>query len=72
MNNDKKEKDASVTYRVWCEHEGCNFEQDGNARNLQLAQKKADGYIVGHGLNTEHHETYLSVDTDTSHRDKDE
>lgn len=56
---------SDVTYRVWCEHAGCDFERESTARNAQLAQKKAQGYVVGHGLDTGHHETFCSVDPET-------
>lgn len=53
-----------VTYRVWCEHEGCDFEREGSAKHPQLAQREANAHMVGHGLVTDHHETYRSVDTE--------
>jgi len=56
---------SDVTYRVWCEHDGCNFEREGVKRTRYLARKKASGYIVGHALDTGHHETYRSLSTDT-------
>jgi hypothetical protein len=63
---------ADVMYRVWCEREECNFEREGGARNAQLAQKKANGYIVGHGLDTGHHETYREVKSATEQPRSDE
>jgi hypothetical protein len=63
--SDESAHSTSVTYRVWCERDGCGFEREGDARNAVLAQKRANGYIVGHGLDTGHHETYREVNSAT-------
>jgi len=55
------DESSSLIYRVWCEHEGCEFDRKESAKSRRLAQKNANGYIVGHHLDTGHYETYRSL-----------
>jgi len=65
--DDSDTSESDVSYLVWCEREGCDFEKTGTARNGYLAQRAASTYIFEHGLDTGHHETFLSVDTESEH-----
>lgn len=48
----------AVTYRAWCEHDGCDWEQETTDPDPVRVQEKSSRRMFAHGMATGHHETY--------------
>lgn len=55
--SDDTANDDEVTWKAWCEHDGCDWTNEATAGTTELAQRLSSSAMVGHGLAEGHHET---------------
>lgn len=48
----------TVTYRCWCEHDGCDWTREVTERTNDLAQRCSAAVMSGHGIAENHHRTF--------------
>lgn len=44
-------------WHCWCEHDDCDWEREFEMESDEMAQEVSGAAMVGHGLDTGHHET---------------